>query len=136
MSKFLNGKIALCAAASVLFLAGCLAGRQSSSPQKTLLHVFVYTPLESATPQDFENFYSATKDMVGKIPGLRNVWVGKLREPIPAEENRIRTYGVGMEFDGLDALAVYANHPVRAEWVKVFAKVRQQGTTTLDILSE
>ncbi|MBI4465117.1 MAG: Dabb family protein [Acidobacteria bacterium] len=119
----------------LLFLAGCLVGQQAATTQKTLMHVFAYTPLEGATQQDFENLKKATVDMIGKIPGLRKVWVGKLREPLP-QESRLHTYGVAMEFDDAEALAVYADHPAHVEWVRVYEKVRMRGTTTLDILGE
>lgn len=135
MRKRLAGKFAFFLGALLLFLAGCMVGRQLG-PQKTLMHVFAYTPLESATPQDFANFEKATADMVGTVPGLRRVWVGKLREPVPAENDRIRTYGVAMEFDDTQALDAYAQHPAHREWIKVYDKVRVQGTTTLDILSQ
>ena len=119
-----------------MFMAGCLVGQQTGTPPKTLLHVFAYTPLEGATQKDFEDFKKATGDLVGKVPGLRRVWVGKLREPVPAENDIIRTYGVAMEFDDVQALAAYANHPAHKEWEKAYEKVRVRGTTTLDILGE
>ena len=73
--------------------------------------------------------------MVGKIPGLRKVWVGKLRRPL-RQGDLERTHGVAMEFDDADALAVYADHPAHTEWIKVYDKVRVPGTTTFDILGE
>jgi antibiotic biosynthesis monooxygenase (ABM) superfamily enzyme len=120
---------------AVLFLAGCVAGRLSAGSEKTLMHVFAYTSLEGSTPQDYEAFKKATVEMVGAIPGLKRVWVGKLREPL-AVETRIHTYGVAMEFDNQQALDVYAKHPAHDQWVKIYEKVRKQGTTTLDILGE
>ena len=134
MRKRFARRTALLLGALVLFLAGCMVGRQMGGKEKTLMHVFAYTPPESATPEDFANFEKATGEMVGKIPGLQRVWVGKLREPVPAENDRIRTYGVAMEFDNTDALNAYAQHPIHRDWMKVYEKVRQQGTTTLDIL--
>ncbi|MBI4441798.1 MAG: Dabb family protein [Acidobacteria bacterium] len=119
----------------LLFLAGCQAEWRSSTASKTLMHVFAFTPLEGATEEDFENFKEATVGLPRQIPGLRKVWVGKLREPLP-QVTRLHTYGVAMEFDNVEALAVYADHPAHEEWVKVYEKVRMQGTTTLDILSE
>ena len=130
----LVGKVGIFLVALVLFLAGCMVGRQLTVPQKTLMHVFAYTPPDGAAPQDFANFEKATFDMVGKVPGLRKVWAGKLRELVPAENDTIRSYGVAMEFDDVQALGAYAEHPVHREWMKVYEKVRRQGTTTLDIL--
>ena len=129
-----RGKVVVFAGALMLFLVGCGLGRQTGEKEKTLMHVFAYTPLENATQQDFVNFEKATGEMVGKIPGLRRVWVGKLREPVAAENDRIRSYGVAMEFDNVEALETYARHPVHTDCVKIYERVRQQGTTTLDIM--
>jgi stress responsive alpha/beta barrel protein len=135
MHKIRSRANVLIVAGALLFLAGCVTGRLTAGSQKSLLHVFAYTPLEGSTPQDFEDFQKATAAMVGQIPGLRRVWVGKLREPLPVE-TRIHTYGVAMEFDDAAALDVYAKHPVHDEWVKVYTRVRKEGTTTLDILGQ
>jgi hypothetical protein len=106
---------------------------RTNTSQPGLMHVFLYTPLEGSTPQDFATFDRATRDMVGKVPGLRKVWVGKLAEPLPYE-TKVRIYGVAMEFDDQAALAVYARHPVHEEWIKSYEKVRESGTTTVDIV--
>ena len=127
--------IALAAGGALLFLGGCMAGRLTAASEKTLMHVFAYTPLEGSTPQDYEAFKKATAEMVGQIPGLKRIWVGKLREPLPIE-TRIHTYGVAMEFDNVQALDTYAKDPAHDQWVKLYEKVRKQGTTTLDILGE
>ena len=134
-SRLHAGRIAWIAGGVALFLAGCVAGRLSAGTEKTLLHVFAYTPLEGSTPEDYAAFQKATAAMVGQIPGLKRIWVGKLREPLPVE-TRIHTYGVAMEFDNAQALDTYAKHPVHDQWVKVYEKIRKQGTTTLDILGE
>ncbi len=132
----LAGKIALCLIGPVFFLAGCMVGQEIGTTQKTLMHVFAYTPVEGATQSDFDNFKRATAEMAGKVPGLKRVWIGKLREPIPGEGDRIRTFGVAMEFDNSDALDAYAGNAVHREWERVYERVRVQGTTTLDILGE
>ena len=136
MRKLFAGKTALWLGGSVLFLAGCLVGRQMPATQKTLLHVFAFTPPEGAMQKDFDDFQKATGDMVGKIPGLRRAWVGKLREPVPAEADSIRTFAAAMEFDDVQALNVYASHPAHTEWNKVYQRVRTRSSTTLDILGE
>jgi antibiotic biosynthesis monooxygenase (ABM) superfamily enzyme len=99
------------------------------------MHVFSYTPIPSATPADFAAFKKATQELVGKIPGLRKVWVGKLMRPLKQGDVQ-REYGVAMEFDDEAALKVYATHPAHEAWVKVYEKVRVEGTTTIDILVE
>ncbi|MBI4478597.1 MAG: Dabb family protein [Acidobacteria bacterium] len=118
--------------------SGRSQGAAAASPaetQKTLMHVFAYTPVAGATQADFDAFRKATADMVGKIPGLRKAWVGKLRRPLDQEGSK-REYGVAMEFDNEAALDVYATHPAHTEWIKVYDRVRVPGTTTIDILGE
>jgi hypothetical protein len=109
-----------------------------AAPQKklsSLMHVFSYTPVPTATPADFAAFEKATKELVGKIPGLRKVWVGKLQRPLKQGDVQ-REYGVAMEFDDEAALQVYATHPAHELWIKAYEKVRVPGTTTIDILVE
>lgn len=120
---------------AIVFTAGWLGGQQTANTQKTLMHVFAYTPLQGATDQDFANFKKATGDMVGKVRGLKRVWVGKLRRPLQQGDMK-RVYGVAMEFDDAKALDDYAKDPVHTDWQKVYEKVRVEGTTTLDILGE
>ena len=135
MRRLLSGRISIILGGLFLFLGGCTAGWQAGTSQKTLMHVFAFTPLEGATPDDFAAFAKATSAMVGQIPGLRRVWFGKLREPLPVE-TRIHTYGVAMEFDNAEALQAYATHPAHDAWVQIYEKVRMRGTTTLDIPGE
>ncbi len=125
-------------AGMVLLIANTAWAQSGAAPAKrlsSLMHVFSYTPIPTATPADFAAFEKATKDMVGKIPGLRNVWVGKLMRPLKIGEVQ-REYGVAMEFADEAALTVYATHPAHEVWVKAYEKVRVEGTTTIDILVE
>lgn len=125
--------------ASTLVLAGSTAQAQGdTAPKKklsSLMHVFSYTPVPTATPEDFAAFEKVTKELVGKIPGLRRVWVGKLMRPLRQGDVQ-REYGVAMEFDDEAALQVYATHPAHEVWIKAYEKVRVEGTTTIDILVE
>ena len=103
MGMLMSKKIAALLAGGMLLGTGWLLGQQTATTQTTLLHVFAYTPVAEATQQDFDNFKKATADMVGKVPGLRRVWVGKLKAPL-GEGDTKRLYGVGMEFDDSIAL--------------------------------
>ncbi len=145
MRKLLGGKKLSLVVGCLLFVAGCQVGQeiatdqtataQSGTTEKALLHAFAYTAIEEATEEDFEAFKNATADMVGKIPGLRKVWVGKLRLPLTQGESE-RTHGVAMEFDDEAALDVYADLPAHDAWIEVYDRVRVRGTTTFDILGE
>ena len=71
MQKLFTRRLAPYLVISAAFLAGCMVGQQASQPEKTLMHIFAYTPRPDATQQDYANFEKATADMAGKIPGLR-----------------------------------------------------------------
>jgi hypothetical protein len=156
MRKAVNGKILYLTVSTLLVFGAWHAGQLSvesqmassgdpATTQKSLMHVFVYTPLEGATQADFDAFKKSTADMVAAIPGFRKVWVGKLRRPLtiytPADGEHDqgdseRVYGVAMEFDDEAALDVYANHPAHTDWIEAYDRVRVPGTTTVDILGE
>ncbi len=149
LPRFVLSAVALAAFAGTLGAA-----------EKKLMHCFLYTPVKEATPEQWQAFYKATDALPGKVPGLTRVWYGKLTRPFNqiqfgpgAEEARkqlaagaetatapvrqaVRTMGVCMEFDGPDALKVYATHPAHKEWEEVYFKVRQYGTFTFDLVTE
>ncbi len=143
--------------AAKYLLAMSMAVSSAWGADGKLMHCFYFTPIEAATQADWNEFRKATLDLPAKIPGLRRVWMGKLRAPfrqvtadreavkrlgagekdVSATVNvRVREYGVCMEFDDEAALKAYAPHPAHKEWETVYGKVRQPGTMTFDILVE
>jgi Stress responsive A/B Barrel Domain len=115
-------------------LIGLLAGMLlfsslGAAQDKKLMHCFFFTPVAEATPAQWDAFYKATYALPGKIPGVSKVWAGKLRST-----SADREYGVCMEMANEATLKTYAAHPAHADWVKVYAKVRVEGTSTFDII--
>lgn len=143
--------VAACAA-MLLLTTGVL-----SAGEKKLMHCFYFTPVEGASQADWDAFAKATDALPGKVPGLTRVWRGKLArnltlfnaDPESAKKLRggeksvagqvsavVRQYGVCMEMDDAAALKTYASHPAHADWVAAYSKVRQEPTTTLDIIGQ
>ncbi|MBM3776492.1 MAG: hypothetical protein FJW37_15230 [Acidobacteria bacterium] len=141
------------AALAIWFLAAGILG----AGEKKLMHCFAFTPIETATDAEWQAFFKATDELPKKIPGLTRVWHGKLRTPLTVYSvspdaskqfsdtnqkatgevtRRRRAHGVCMEMNDEAALKTYAAHPAHAEWVEVYSKVRQPGTTTFDILGQ
>jgi hypothetical protein len=135
MVKPLSRKEVLLVAGGMLLGVASVLAQQKAMTQTTLLHVFAYAPVEQATQQDRDTFTKATADLVGKVPGLKRVWVGKLKTPIDAPDGK-QVYGVGMEFDDAKSLEAYADHPAHKEWERIYRRVRVPGTTTVDIVGE
>ncbi|MBK5294080.1 MAG: hypothetical protein JJE04_20685 [Acidobacteriia bacterium] len=130
-----------------------------SAGEKTMMHCFAFTTLDSATESDWKAFSAATDAMPSKIPSIVRVWHGKLLRPLaqfsPDAETRKkftasateaegkftrldRQHGVCFEFknQGPAALKEYTAHPYHPEWLKLYEKVRRAGTTTYDILGQ
>jgi hypothetical protein len=118
-----------CIVAALLFVSAVPAG------EKKLMHCFAFTPLKSATQADWAAFYKATDDLPKKIKGVSRVWYGKLASPFEAE-GMSRSYGVCMEMTDQTARRSYGDDPAHAEWAKIYSKVRDEPTTTFDILGQ
>jgi hypothetical protein len=143
--------VAACAA-MLLFSSGVV-----SAGEKKLMHCFYFTPVEGASQADWDAFAKATDALPGKVPGLARVWRGKLARNLTifnADQEAakklsggeksvagqvsavVRQYGVCMELDSADTLKTYASHPAHKEWDAAYSKVRQYGTTTMDLLGQ
>lgn len=146
-------RLATCLASLAISAATALAG------EKTVLHCFAFTPVETATQAEWDAFHKATDALPGKIPGLKRVWYGKLARPLnqnllqfkDAEAGKKmradkkgsadftmvdRKNGACMEFETLAAFQAYGAHEAHKPWEEAYSKVRVAGTTTYQIVPE
>src|SRR5437773_10213887 len=102
-------RIAQVGLAAALFISGVAAGTlhaRSAAVQnhfgqpKTVLHVVVYKFREDVSNYDREKAIDGIKDMAGKIPGIKNVW-------LKTERNQARDFsgGYAIEFASGEAAA-------------------------------
>ena len=132
MMKRLGGITVLCVAGCLLFAAGMLVGQERATTQKTVIHAASWTALDTMTPQQFDNFRSETAALVGKVPGLRRAWVGKLREPVTFDGKK-RDHGIILEFDDVKSKNAYSdNHP--SPWYEHFNMLRTPGSSNFDVV--
>ena len=120
----------------VLSLAAlCLAAGSLPAAEPTVMHCFAFTPIKEATQADWDAFYKATDALPGKIKGIKRVWYGKLARPLKQGDN-VREHGVCMEFQDEAAFKAYGakDNTAHNDWTAIYAKVRQPGTTTYQIL--
>ncbi|OLE15088.1 MAG: hypothetical protein AUG83_08485 [Acidobacteria bacterium 13_1_20CM_4_57_11] len=114
---------------TVIFVAGIAAGTlhaRSAAGQnrfgqpKTVLHVVVYKFKDNVSNYDREKAISGIKDMAGKIPGIKNVWLKTSR-------NQIKDFsGVyAIEFTSGEAAADYSESPVHEAWSKMWQEQRE-----------
>jgi hypothetical protein len=114
---------------AAIFVAGIAAGSlhaRSATVQnrfgqpKTVLHVVVYKFRDNVSNYDREKAINGIKDMAGKIPGIKNVWLKTGR-------NQIKDFsGVyAIEFTSAEAAADYAESPVHEAWSKMWQEQRE-----------
>ena len=116
-------------AGAAIFAAGIASGSQharSAGTQnrfgqpKTVLHVVVYKFRDNVSNYDQEKAINGIKDMAGKIPGIKNVWLKTGR-------NQIKDFsGVyAIEFASAEAAADYAESPIHEAWAKMWQEQRE-----------
>jgi hypothetical protein len=121
--------VAQLALGAVIFIGGIAAGSQHArgaavqnrfGQPKTVLHVVVYKFRDSVSNNDREKAISGIKDMAGKIPGIKNVWLKTAR-------NQIKDFsGVyAIEFTSAEAAADYAESSVHEAWSKTWQEQRE-----------
>ena len=126
LTKKMVAQIALGAG---LFVAGIAAGslhavsaavQNRFGQPKTVLHVVIYKFKDATSNNDREVAVNGIKDMAGKIPGIKNIW-------IKTERNQIKDFsGVyAIEFTSAEAAADYAESPVHETWSKKWQELRE-----------
>jgi Stress responsive A/B Barrel Domain len=112
-----------------LFLVGSVAGSaltQKVSPvnrfgqPKTVIHVVAYKFRDATSQNDQEQAINGIRDMAGKIPGIKNIW-------LKTERNQLRDWsGVYViEFASPEAAADYAESPLHETWRKKWEALRE-----------
>src|ERR1700686_5766350 len=121
-----TAQISLGAAIFITGIAGGALYAHSAAVQnrfgqpKTVLHVVVYKFKDNVSNYDRERAINGIKDMAGKIPGIKNVWLKTSR-------NQIKDFnGVyAIEFTSAEAAADYAESPVHEAWSKMWQEQRE-----------
>ncbi len=122
-------RIGQTALGAALFISGLAAGTlhaRSAAVQnrfgqpKTVLHVVVYKFRDDVSNYDREKAINGIKDMAGKIPGIKNIW-------LKTERNQASDFsGVyAIEFTSAEAAADYAESPVHEAWSKSWQQKRE-----------
>jgi len=117
------------AGAIALFLAGSVAGSaftQKASAvnrfgqPKTVVHVVAYKFRAATSQNDQDQAIQGIRDMAGKIPGIKNIW-------LKTERNQLADWsGVYIiEFTSPEAAADYAESPIHDAWRKKWEALRE-----------
>lgn len=113
-------KVALLAAAVILFGAGYAAGANRYGMPKTILHVVIIQWKPGVTPAQKRKVIDGVRQMAARIPGIRNVWLK------PARVASLQwNAAFAIEFDSPAAADRYANDPAHQAWSQMEDAVRE-----------
>lgn len=102
-----------------LFATGYLAGQSRFGQPKTIIHV-VEIKWNPGVPQaDRQAVLAGIKDMAGKIPGIKNIWMQTDRV-----EPRDFNAAYAIEFQNRAAADAYAESPIHQAWVNKYVPLR------------
>ena len=108
---------------TLLSLSGAgywLVAQNSYGTPKTIIHVSVIQWKEGVSDADKKRVLEGVKEMAGKIPGMKNVWIKAIRvQPQGYHDAFV------IEFENQAAADVYAKHPAHDAWTAELAKVRE-----------
>jgi hypothetical protein len=119
----MNGTLRIAAAmlvAAAIFFGGYAAGQAKYGQPKTIIHISLIKWKADATDADKAKIMADFKAMVGKLPGVKNIWT----KPSRMQPRDYHTAFV-IEFENRAAADRYATDPAHEAWSKEFLAIRE-----------
>lgn len=102
-----------------LFASGYMAGQNRFGQPKTIIHVVEIKWNPGVSDADKQKVLAGVKDMAGKIPGIKNVWLKADR----LEPHDFNT-AFAIEFQSRAAADTYAESPLHKTWDDLYVPLR------------
>lgn len=109
--------VILCA--GTLFGSGYVAGQNRFGQPKTIIHLVELKWNPGVTDAQKQEVMSGLKEVVGKVPGVRNIWLKADRL-----EPREFSWAYAIEFRDRDAADAYAESAAHEAWEKTYVPLR------------
>ncbi len=119
----MHGKLRIAAGvllAAAIFFGGYAAGQAKYGQPKTIIHISLIKWKADASDADKAKVLSNFKEMVGKIPGVKNIWT----KPSRMQPRDYHT-AFAIEFENRAAADRYATDPAHEAWTKEFLAIRE-----------
>jgi multidrug efflux pump subunit AcrB len=114
-------RVLLTATLVVVFATGLTIGQNKYGQPKSVIHLVTLKWKATSTPAQQQAAIAGIKNMAEKIPGIKNIWIKPVR--IQPQGNQAN---FAIEFVDEAAAKVYADHPVHAEWNKIYLEAREE----------
>ncbi len=118
----LNLAVALIAAgiSGEIWRVSRVAAQNKFGQPKTVIHLVIYKWKDGISDADKQKALDSIKDMAGKVPGVKNIWLKPVRTQ-PRDYSGV----FAIEFASLEAAADYAEHPAHEAWSKSWQTIRE-----------
>jgi hypothetical protein len=106
--------------AAALFAGGYLTAQNKFRAPNTIIQVSLIKWKPGVSDADKQKVLDGVREMAGKIPGIKNVW-------LKATRMQPRDYHAAfvIEFADRAAAEAYAESPVHDEWSKFYLSIRE-----------
>ncbi len=106
--------------AAALFAGGYVTAQNKFGTPSTIIHISLIQWKAGVSDADKQKALDGVKEMAGKIPGIKNVW-------LKATRMQPRDYHAAfvIEFENRAAAEAYAEHPLHEQWSKFFLSIRE-----------
>ena len=108
-----------------VFALGITLGQSKFAQPKSVIHVVSLKWKADSTPAQQQAALDGVKTMAGKIPGIKNIWIRSTKTQGGTQEAPYKA-SFAIEFADEAAHKAYADHPARAEWLKVYNVAREE----------
>ena len=107
--------------ALILFATGYVAGQNKFGQPKTVIHLVIIKWKADVPDAEKQKVIDGVKEMAGKIPGIKNVW-------LKADRIQPRDFGAAfvIEFENRDAADTYAESPIHKAWADHYLPLREE----------
>ncbi len=90
-----------------IFSAGVLIGQNKFGTPKTVIHVVTLKWTDDSTAEQRQKALDGVKTMAATIPGIKNVWLKKLKVQAQTATDKPYDWAFVMEFESEAALKAY-----------------------------
>lgn len=101
------------------FMGGYVSGQNRFGQPKTIIHVVEIKWQPGVSDADKQRVLNGVREMAGKIPGVKNIWV-KADRLEPRDFNA----GYAIEFQNRAAADAYAESSIHDAWDKSYVPLR------------
>src|SRR5262245_2862211 len=109
-----------CALVAV-FISGVIVGQNKFGQPKSVIHVVTGKWKSDSTPEQQQKALNGVKEMAGKIPGIKNIWI-KPTKIQPGDYN----FAFVIEFENEAAHQAYGSNPEHENWADFYLTVREE----------